>query len=161
MGKNIIQPWHYHADNGIFRENAWFYGWNNQDDPYYGVDTHHTNGMTQANYFQNKTPLLSYNIDWYPFKLFIRTRLNVNVKHWIPFECQIHLLWPELCYINNIYHKGKQQPDLSMYLEQYPTHKRNIELYRNRERVLVSLKYHIKCDTYFHIMNSLPDIYTY
>ena len=85
------------------------------------------------------------------------TRVNRNVNRWIPFGRLMHFLRLDLRYIHNIYHKGKQKPYLRIYLDQYPTHKTNVDLYLNWDKVMTILKCDVKCDPYFHKVKCLPD----
>ena len=176
----------YHADNGIFRANAWVNhcNANNQMLTFAGVNAHHQNGvaerrirelqnmtrtmlihsaqkwpkcisanlwsyaMRQANEIINNSPNMQHAQRKTPYEVFTNTKVVINIKHFQPFGCPVHVLENEL-QLNHPFHKWKKRSNVGIYLGMSPHHGRNVALILSRRTGLVSPQFHVKFDPLF------------
>ena len=70
-------------------------------------------------------------------KIFSKTNVNINTKHFKPFGCPMYVL-PAALQTNNPHHKWKERAKISIYFGKSPQHGRNVSLVMDITTGLVS-----------------------
>ena len=75
--------------------------------------------------------------------------VDINQKHWKPFECPAYILKSELQGTTGIHPKWDARSRASIYLGQSPIHNRNVALVLNIHTGYVSPQFHVEFDETF------------
>ena len=95
----------------------------------------------------NNTPLIFHVDIQSPNKIFDKSAVGINQKHWKPFGCPTYELKTELQGTTGIHPKWDARTRAGIYLGQSPIHNRNVALVLNTG--YVSPQFHVKFDETF------------
>ena len=105
--------------------------------------------IRMANHSYNATPLNSHTNKQSPNKIFDKSTVDLNPKHWKPFGCPTYVLKSELHGTTGIHPKWDARSRAGIYLGQSPIHNRNVALALNIHTGYVSPQLHVKFDETF------------
>ena len=93
---------------------------------------------------------MKYARKLFTHKLFSKTRVQPNPKHWKPFGCSVYVLYNSLQVGCRLFHKWKQISNVVIYLSQSPQNFSTLELVLDHQTTIVSLRFHVMFDLSFH-----------
>jgi hypothetical protein len=111
--------------------------------------------LCMANLAYNHSPSMQNEHKYAPIKVFSETRVEVNLKHFHPFGCPVHILTSAL-QTSLSFHKWKEQSKIGIYLGQLPLRGKSVALVLDRTTGLVSSQFHVLFDHQFNTTKQEP-----